>query len=335
MKNIFKVFGLIFSASFALQACDDWTEVEANQIQNLLGSEKTAEYYENLRAYKKTKHQRAFGWFGFWNGGNSTSARGSLLSVPDSVDMISLWGQTWNYGAMTDEKRADLKIVQERNGTVVFGTVLLGRVGQYLPEDWKPEDETRRGRWVSYGKALAQMALDAGLNGLDIDYEPGIGGASTEGCPRGDDMLAFCEGAGSLLGPQSGTDKYLVVDGLFSFPSECDKYFNYFISQAYYCTSSRSLQSRFNALKNRIQPEQFIITEDFERSWKTGGYKYYDQETGEYIPSLLGMAKWKPEGLDCKGGCGTYHMEYEYPHNPEYKYLRQAIQIMNPANHNK
>lgn len=49
--------------------------------------------------------------------------------------------------------------------------------------------------------------------------------------------------------------------------------------------------------------------------------------------SLQGMARFNPE-QGRKGGCGTYHMEYEYAHNPEYKYLRQAIQIMNPANHN-
>ena len=32
-----------------------------------------------------------------------------------------------------------------------------------------------------------------------------------------------------------------------------------------------------------------------------------------------------------KGGVGSYHMEAEYPTNPEYKNLRKAIQIMNPS----
>jgi hypothetical protein len=46
------------------------------------------------------------------------------------------------------------------------------------------------------------------------------------------------------------------------------------------------------------------------------------------MPSLLGMAYWNPdEGR--KGGTGTFHMEYEFA--TDYKYLRQAIQIMNPA----
>ena len=53
------------------------------------------------------------------------------------------------------------------------------------------------------------------------------------------------------------------------------------------------------------------------------------------MPSLLGMARWQPaDGSGKKGGVGTYHMEYEYALDPEYKYMRQAIQIMNPANPN-
>ena len=47
------------------------------------------------------------------------------------------------------------------------------------------------------------------------------------------------------------------------------------------------------------------------------------------------MARWSPMVNDKpvrKGGVGTYHMEYDYPTTPvDYKYLREAIGIMNPA----
>ena len=52
------------------------------------------------------------------------------------------------------------------------------------------------------------------------------------------------------------------------------------------------------------------------------------------VPSLLGMARWQPiiNGKKVqKGGIGTYHMEYDYNNVPEYKWLRQGIQIMNPS----
>ena len=96
MKNILKTIGLVFGLGLFMQACDDWTMPEANIIQNLDGTPKSEEYYRKLRAYKKTDHQIAFGWFGFWNGGTSTSARGSLRSAPDSMDIISIWGDKYN-----------------------------------------------------------------------------------------------------------------------------------------------------------------------------------------------------------------------------------------------
>ena len=332
MKTMMRTAALCMGLTLFFQSCSDWTEVENNVLQNLEGEPKSEAYYENLRAYKKTDHQLAFGWFGFWSGGTSTSARGSLRSVPDSVDLIAIWGNTWNYGEINQNRRDDLKYVQEKFGTKVVGTTLLGAMGQYLPEDWKPTGETQREKWTSYGRALAQMALDAGLDGLDIDYEPGIGGEPTYGCPQGDDFLAFVKGCGELLGPQSKSGKLLIVDGLFGFPYDCDQYFDYFISQAYGTSSFSSLEGRFNSLKKRIKPEQFIVTENFESLWENGGANFNHPDLGR-IPSLLGMAYWTPKDGGRKGGCGTFHMEYEYKHNPEYKYLRQAIQIMNPAKH--
>lgn len=108
--------------------------------------------------------------------------------------------------------------------------------------------------------------------------------------------------------------------------------FNYGIVQAYYCTSYSNLQIRFNnAYANGWKPEQYIFTEDFEKSWRTGGEANYRDAEGNVMPSLIGMARFQPE-QGRKGGCGSYHMEYEYNHtDEEYKYLRQAIQIMNPA----
>jgi len=46
-----------------------------------------------------------------------------------------------------------------------------------------------------------------------------------------------------------------------------------------------------------------------------------------------GMARFLPmyEGklATRKGGCGTYHMENDYRSNPNYKWTREAIRIMN------
>ena len=137
MKNIIKSVSLCLGLAACLQACNDWTIPENKTIQNLEGTPKSEEYYENLRAYKQSNHQLAFGWFGFWNGGTSTSARGSLRSIPDSVDIVAIWGQEHAYN-LTQTKIDDMRYVQEKCGTKVLFTIFA----HGIPE---PFDATREG----------------------------------------------------------------------------------------------------------------------------------------------------------------------------------------------
>ncbi|WP_195661925.1 glycoside hydrolase family 18 [Bacteroides congonensis] len=307
-----------------MTSCD--TEIENIELQApIVGSDS---YYADLRAYKQTKHEIAFGWFGGWTASGAVASK-YLTSVPDSVDIVGIWGDNWALEKMTPEKAADLKYVQEVKGTKVLGTILLGWVGKMLPEQEWPEDRYEALRL--YAQKLAEMVVAAGLQGLDIDYEPYKGGGDdVRDCPVGEEFVVFVEELGKYLGPESGTGRLLVIDGeLWETPSEIAKYFDYAIAQAYNDTRYE-LQERYDEVSDIFKPEQFVVTEDFERLWSKGGQIYNDDDYGR-IPSLWGMAYWQPnEGR--KGGCGTYHMEYEYNHpDVEYKYLRQAIQIMNPS----
>ncbi len=90
MNKIINSIICVFALATVWVACD--TEIENIPIQKPV--EKDAQYYENLRAYKKTKHQLAFGWFGGWKATGTSQSR-YLSSVPDSVDIISIWG-SWN-----------------------------------------------------------------------------------------------------------------------------------------------------------------------------------------------------------------------------------------------
>lgn len=321
MKNIIRFVGLCLSLAFVLQACDDWTIPENNVIQDLQGTPKSEEYYENLRAYKKSDHQLAFGWFGFWNGGTGTSARGSLRSVPDSVDIISIWGDKYN---LTQNHIDDMRYVQEKYGTRVTFTLFSHNISNLFKGGECPFPN--EAQYIpDAAKALADSIFKYGYDGIDFDHECSLGDLFY----NQDNMTVLLREMRKNLGP----DKLIMVDGNISYITEEGwKYVNYAISQAYGTTSPARLQNRYNGVKKYIEPEKLIVTENFESYWSTGGVTYIDQD-GNEMPSLLGMATWQPtEGR--KGGCGTYHMEYEYAHNPEYKYLRQAIQIMNPANHN-
>lgn len=324
MKNIIKSIGLCFGLGLALQACDDWTIPENEVIQNLEGTPKSEEYYEKLRAYKKSDHQLAFGWFGGWNGGlGSTSMRGSLRSAPDSMDIISIWSKT--YYNLDEARKADIKYVQEKLGTKVTYTVFSHNMAN-LFYDAPDRFENIAENIPAAAKALADSIFKYGYDGIDFDHECTFGNLFYDK----DNMTTLLREMRKNLGP----DKLILVDGNISLITEEGwSYANYAVSQAYGTSSPSTLESRYNGVKKYIGPERLIVTENFESYWENGGVTYTDEE-GNKMPSLLGMATWKPKDGGRKGGVGAYHMEYEYKHDPEYKYMRQAIQIMNPANPN-
>lgn len=325
MKNIIKSIGLCFGLGLILQACDDWTIPENKAIQNLNDQNlKSEEYYENLRAYKKTDHQIAFGWFGGWNGGkDATSSRGALRSAPDSMDIISIWSKT--YYNLSEEQKADLKFVQEKYGTKVTYTVFSHNMLN-LFYDAPDRFENIAENIPAAAKALADSIHKYGYDGIDFDHECG----ESDLFYNKDNMTTLLREMRKNLGP----DKLILVDGnLKLITEEGWSYVNYAVAQSYNAGRPKRMQDLYDLIDEYMKPEQYIVTENFESYWENGGVNYTDEE-GNKMPSLLGMARWQPEGGGRKGGCGAYHMEYEYVHNPDYKYMRQAIQIMNPANPN-
>lgn len=323
MNGIYKTILLIFTAVAIVSSCSDWVMPENIVIQDLTGTEKSEEYYADIRAFKKTDHQISFGWFGFWNGGTSTSARGSLRSLPDSLDIVSIWGDKYN---LSQNHIDDMRYVQEKLGTRVTFTLFSHNMSNLFKGGVCPFPN--EAEYIPQAaKALADSIAKYGYDGIDFDHE----------C-SGNDLFYNKDNMTTLLREMRkniGPDKLIMVDGHLNLITEEGwSYCNYAISQAYNTTGPSKLDSRFNAVKKYIRPEQFIVTENFESYWKNGGVNYTDKD-GNKMPSLLGMAHWQPDGIEGhKGGCGAYHMEYEYVHNPEYKWLRKAIQIMNPAKTN-
>mgnify|MGYP002548150456 CR=1 FL=1 len=312
-KIITRIFCFFVLATIVV-ACD--TEIENIPLQET--PKRDAKYYENLRAYKESEHQLAFGWFGGWKA-TGTSPVKYLRNLPDSVDVVSIWG-TWH--SLTPSHLEDLRYVQEVYGTKVTFTIFSHNMANF-PGNFENKAENI----PAVAKAVADSVFKYGYDGVDFDHE----------C-SGSDLFNNATNMTTLLREMRanlGEDKLICVDGYVEkITEEGWQYADYAVAQAYQTGSPSSLQNRFNKVSKYIAPERFIVTENFESYWSTGGVSYKDPELGT-IPSLLGMAYWQPEGLtegQHKGGVGSYHMEYEYNHSDvEYKYLRQAIQIMNPA----
>lgn len=96
IKNIGKAAALALTA-LAMVHCSDWTETESETIfeHGLTESNKSEEYYKALREWKKTDHAISFGWFSGW-GEPATNTTNMLMGIPDSMDIVSLWGQWTN-----------------------------------------------------------------------------------------------------------------------------------------------------------------------------------------------------------------------------------------------
>ena len=112
MKNSIKHFLLPLVCGIAFISCEKQTTPEPVQIQRPeLQSPIVRDdvYYARLRAYKKTDHKLAFGWFGSWTAiGASEQSR--LRSAPDSMDIISMWSQ-WH--SLSREQIEDKAFVQQ------------------------------------------------------------------------------------------------------------------------------------------------------------------------------------------------------------------------------
>ena len=321
MKNFIKtiILPLFLLVCFS---CDDWTIPENKKFvdmeNNSQNFEKTEEYWENLRAYRHTDHHIAWGWFGYWNGGEGSTTRGALASAPDSMDIFSVFGHyMFN---LTPKQIEDMRYVQNVKGQKVVFTFLMQHVG--LGFEQSPEGV------IQYAHALCDTVKKYGYDGIDLDYEPNYGGGGY--FSDKEQVALFVKELAKELGPKSGTDKLLIIDGEPDYIlDEIRPYFNYAVGQAYRCPGYSDLNRRWSKIAPRgWKKEQFIVTEEFQLLASTGGVSFR-LPSGETVPSLIGMANWARDNN--AGGCGAYHMEHDYNNFPNYRYLRQAIQIMNPA----
>lgn len=373
MKKKILSMGILAFAAILVIGCSKWTETEPNSYD----SKPAAEYYRKLREWKKTDHSVTFGWFGNWTG-NGASPVNCLMGMPDSMDFVSMWG---NWYDLSPEKWADKRKVKELKGTRVLMCFIVANCGdQTTPSEvrknwqengFESEDAAVKAFWgwedgnqeaidqaiAKYAKSLVDTIDKYEWDGFDFDYEANYGAAGNIAGPRTGDsgdpetnraqrgnFLTFIKELGKYLGPKSGTDRLLVIDGEpQNMHPDARDYFDYYIIQAYSCSSYSNLDSRYNKLLRGLEAtedeelakritEKLIWCENFEDHASDGGVNHRTRE-GQTVKSLKGMAMWESPLGYRKGGVGTYHMEYEYNlsgHSIAYPYMREASAVMNP-----
>lgn len=361
-SNILTGFFLVFSL-FGMLSCNDWRDVESETFGDygLTDPAKPESYYESLRAYKSSKHTVSFGWYGVWGDAGAYTAN-MLAGIPDSMDIVSLWGG-WNN--LNDSKKADLKLVQEKKGTKVLICTFTRWVGQNATPPEFDTDEKRNDYWGwdsndeekkkealrKYAQALVDSINTYNYDGLDIDYEPSYyPGELVEDINA---MSFLIQELGKQIGPKSANpQKLFIIDGqITTLPSNLWQYFNYLVLQAYATTgiptaatrnSEGNLDTRLEAcisssdgtLSEEEITNKIIVTENMEPAdyGAKGGYLFYDRNmVKQSFPSLVGMAQWEPLNGYMKGGFGGYKFDTDRVNDPAYKWMRTAIQTANPA----
>lgn len=288
-----------------LSGCERWTEVESRKIFTD-GTEnvRSAEYYANLRAWKKSEHQLSFGWFA-WSGAPSVELTNSFTGLPDSMDLVSLWSGP--AGDMTPEMTADIRRTQELKGTRIMVCTFIQDVGQgFTPAEhgkdkvgvegqkaywgWVDGDDAAiRASLKKYAKAIADRIDEVGWDGLDIDFEPNVDGYPGSLDENPTYVTWLIEELSAYLGPKSGTGKLLCIDGeIPRVPKATASMFDYFIVQAYTLGSGTppmymagneaNKNSRLSQAVNNLKDDANGITEEYITN------RYIVTENLEYGP---------------------------------------------------
>lgn len=382
MKKSIKIFATLSVLALASLTigCEKWIEPEALVYERSLtesshGDENSV-YYRNLRAYKAKKdHTICFGWFSDWTGVGA-NAGGKLMGMPDSIDFVSMWG---NWHSLSDEKKEDLRRVQTIKGTRVMMCFIIQNIGeqttpQSVRHDWivdgvqyNSEAEALRAFWgwyhrVSYNEAPASpedsVAMENAIrkyahslldtidkyhwDGFDFDLEPNYGHAGNI-ASHPYRLNILIDELSKYLGPASGTNKLLCVDGEpYYLSAETAPKVDYYLLQAYGDGSDQSIDSRvsrlINSFADAMTPEEVVertvLTSNFESWASTGGTSsgsYTSRLLGR-VPQIVGFAGYRYPNVNARiGGFGAFRFGFDYSNGNNYGYVRQAIQVANPA----
>lgn len=351
MKTLKKLLYLLpVAGMMAVSSCTDVENIEVEHIggYNTSNDEKSEAYYAELRNYKQkaVNYGRpvAFGWFSNWSP-SGAYRRGYLTSLPDSMDIVSMWSGAPNRFEITPDQKKDKEFVQKVKGTKLLEVTLLSYLGKgrtpesvYAPIDKKADEEgwskqqreeaKKKARWEYWGfdgnfesqnhydalsrfaKALCDSLVANDWDGYDIDWEIGSGVFDMDGTlDRDRHLIHLVKEMNKYIGPKSDPDakghKLICIDG--NFESLVDPLEGYV---DYWIIQS---YGRVPNLNYRKEPHKYISTENFESYAANGG-------------TLLGQARYMPT-RGYKGGVGAYRVDNDYDNTPDYKWMRQAIRI--------
>lgn len=332
--KLFKYILPVVAMAAMFTACDDIENIDPQEVNP--GFTYSPLYYQNLRDYKASDHEIAFGWFAEYGPQNSMAIR--FAGLPDSLDICSLWG-----GIPTNpDVLAEMRKVQKIKGTKMLVVAITRIDAETDDKDFKKayneakqlpsgdeRDEAIKRALEMYAEYFVDQVFLNDLDGFDADNEP-------EGdFNSGDNFVHFYKHIAKYMGPNPDQtkeerlelirerfgdemaskpgicDKLLCVDG--GGPTPVEPYTDYFFKQAY---------GGSTAFSGGWPYEKQVFCENVGDNWKGN------------LSGMYNQARCKaPTGR--KGGFGAFFIHRNYnvteTNIEPYWHFRQCIQIQNPA----
>lgn len=334
--NKILIFLLSFiMGGFLLTSCSDWNDDESVDINQSVNPDYDR-YLETLRAYKNSDHSFVYAWFD--NSEKAPYSRGQhMYDVPDSVDVVSLmYPET-----LADFEVKEIEALQKDKGTKVVYTVSYDVIKKAY--DQMVKDETANNEnyeapvFLTYlsenVKKLLDLSATYNYDGIIIGYK----GQSTV-YMSDDEKEEYLENQARFLGDittwyNSNKSKMLAFEGSPQFLADksllpsC----KHIILNTLTVASAQDLSIQtLEAMDTGVPADRFIVvasTTSTDTSDKKTGY-YGDDR------AIIEAAYWVTETGNgyTKAGLGIYNVQNDYYNITKvYQYVKESINIMNPA----
>lgn len=331
-RKSIKGVALALFSMFALSACSDWTETESLGLNQPSISDQNpelyAKYLQNLRDYKNSDHKVVYAWFD--NSAKAPASRGQHISdAPDSLDVISMMVP----GELVEFELADMKTVREK-GTKVVYTISFDKIKKEYTE--KVKEGTETGTFDAYlsGEMTKQIGFADPFDGMIVEYR-GTSPVYMTAEQKAEAKKYQDTFFSAISSWKSGNDGKLFTfqgypENLIgqTILADCDHII--LATESVADDAQLSVAARLAMVASGIPADRFIVavsTVSLDSSDKQTGYYGSDRALSE-------AAYWTMESSAdyTRAGVAIYNVQNDYYNASNvYQYVREAINIMNPA----
>ena len=322
---------------FIVTGCSKWTEPKAIEVGHSTidkqNPELYAEYLKNLRTYKATEHKIVLAWFDNLDY-DTYSSRGQHLSdIPDSVDIVILKNPRELNEQLLKEKELLLK--DKATKTLSFTGY------DQIIRSYTSTGEVSDAGLTDYINQQTKMSLiltdEYSFDGMIVKYE----GKSMEAMEP-EELEEYIRTQEAFLEPvkdwsKSNPDKILILEGnpsyIYdkSFLSDC----NFILVPTRAAKQQEDLTIFVRkAITSGVPSDRFLVnTETYSLNPHDQSTGYMFDKSGNKVSALIETAYWTatPDSWFTKAGIAIQELQRDY-YSPdkEYRFTREAINIMNP-----